>query len=698
LESSQNEPRRYFGFRVRSPKAITKTVINLQKDIPMTLPVRKFVAAACFLGVTVLLGPAARAAVPFPSADTPKPADRGLLRELAGGSEITVTVALRLRDPEGAEALLRAVATPGDPQFHKFITPTQFLAKFGPAEADAGKVTAVLQRYGLHIERTSSLTLHATGTPANLEKAFGVSLHLYDVAAKGAAPAYSFHAPIGTPAVPGDAAGLVSAVAGLDSKPRFRPLNQRALEALRGEQIREPNGSTALPDPYGYLTVKDFAQYYDVQPLYKSVSGSGRTIGIVTLANFTPSDALTYWNVVGLTVDPGRITIVNVDGGPGAPSDASGSDETTLDVEQSGGLAPGAKIIVYMAPNTNQGFLDAFAAAVDANTADSLSTSWGEWEWFENLENAPVTDPSTGKTVSFLQAAHELFVQAGNLGQSLFAAAGDSGAYDVSGEAPGYSTPLSVDYPASDPAITAAGGTTLPAKLAFEIPGKTKPFVVDIPEERVWGWDYLENFCKALGKTNCANDFPGGLYPVGGGGGVSVLWSISLASYQTGVRGIKTSQPGQAFVDETTKQILYELPARYAGRNVPDVSANADPITGYILGYTPSDANADFPGFGCTTGQYCSIPGYGGTSFVAPQLNGVTALLGQNANGRLGLLNIPLYQLLLSKLDTTKAGSPLHPITEGDNWFYKGANGYSPAAGVGVIDAAKLATEPGFKN
>ena len=81
----------------------------------------------------------------------------------------------------------------------------------------------------------------------------------------------------------------------------------------------------------------------------------------MTLAAFTPSDAYKYWQAVGLKVSQNRIRIVNVDGGPGAPSDASGSIETTLDVEQSGGIAPGAKVIVYQAPNTNQGFVDVVA-------------------------------------------------------------------------------------------------------------------------------------------------------------------------------------------------------------------------------------------------------------------------------------------------------------------------------------------------
>src|SRR5208282_6878664 len=143
-----------------------------------------------------------------------------------------------------------------------------------------------------------------------------------------------------------------------------------------------------------------------------------------------------------------RVSIVNVDGGPGAPSDSSGSLETTLDVEQSGGIAPGAKIIVYQAPNTNQGFLDLFAAAVEANVAETLSTSWGTWEWFDNLQNAPVTDPLTGKTVSSIVAVHEQLLRAAIQGQTVFAAAGDGGAYDVNNDLGCYG-PFSATQPFS---------------------------------------------------------------------------------------------------------------------------------------------------------------------------------------------------------------------------------------------------------
>ena len=76
----------------------------------------------------------------------------------------------------------------------------------------------------------------------------------------------------------------------------------------------------------------------------------------------------------------GSFTITPIDGGPGAPSDASGTGETDLDIEQSGALAPGANVIDYQAPNTDPGFADAFFTAASANTANTVSTSWGESE------------------------------------------------------------------------------------------------------------------------------------------------------------------------------------------------------------------------------------------------------------------------------------------------------------------------------
>jgi subtilase family serine protease len=645
------------------------------------------VAAMAVLAWPVL----AHAGVPYPDATTPKAIDLGPLSAQSGTTPISVTIALSLPNLNDAETLLKSLNDPQDPQYHQFLTADQFVARFAPSDSDVATVVASLAKFGLTAERTTATTLRVTGLPADMERAFAVSLHSYSTSAHGNVPGYTFHAPLSRATVPAEISAAVAAVVGLDNRPTLRPHNRVAPYM----QAR-PSAPATTGDAFGYLTVTDFAKHYDVQPLYKrGVSGSGRTLGIVTFASFTPSDAYAYWKAVGLSVHPNRIHIVDIDGGPGAPSDAAGSDETTLDVEQSGGIAPGAKIIVYQGPNTNQSEIDVFASAIDANVVETLSTSWGFWEWLDNLENSPVTDPVTGRTVGITQALHELLVRAAIQGQTVFAAAGDGGAYDANDSLGCYgpyspsqpnstcSLALSVDYPASDTAITAAGGTTLAGVQENCLNAAcTAPFYrVDVPHERVWGWDYLEGYYKVA--FGCDTPIACGIFSAGGGGGVSTLFKAPW--YQVGLPGIQLSQPDQIFkagedfiAADGIVELYYPLPSHYPGRNVPDVSFNADPYTGYVVYYTSSAT-----GFGIEGG-------WGGTSFVGPQLNGVSALLGEYLHGRIGLLNYALYAVAHSDRAYRGPTPPLHAIAYGDNWFYHGSNGYNPAAGLGTIDVANF--------
>jgi len=605
-----------------------------------------------------------------------KAVDVGSLNAAEAGQSISVTIALKLSDLAGAESMMQRLVTPGDAMYGKFLTPAQVEAQFGPNESDVARVIAELTASGLTVERATSTTLTATGKAATLEQAFHTSLHQFVMPATAKHASFTFHAAKTAPVVPSNIASAVRGVIGLNNNPVFSPHLKFAPATLGGSPvIRNPGSTSGVDTESGALTVKDFATLYDVNPLYaKGITGKGRTVGIVTLANFTPSDVFAYWSSLNLKVNKNRLTVINIDGGPGAPSDASGSDETTLDVEQSGGIAPGANIIVYQSPNTDQGFLDAFARAVHENKADSFSTSWGEWEFFDSTAGGnQVTDVFSRETVSSLQALHEVLVVAALQGQTTFAAAGDCGAFDVFDEvAANFSTPLSVDNPASDSAIVAAGGTTLPGVQEFTLDDGSS-FSVNVPTERVWGWDYLIPLCNALAldPVSC------GIYPVGGGGGVSVFFSLPL--YQFGIFGTQRSQPNQSFVDNSTSPptVDFALPAHFSGRNVPDVSFNADPDTGYSLFYTSNRHGFEVETFG------------GGTSFVSPQLNGVTALLAQNAGHRLGLLNVQLYNL--ARLGLTQGRhAVINTISTGDNWFYKAREGYSPAVGLGTIDVFKL--------
>ncbi|WP_083340479.1 S53 family peptidase [Chromobacterium vaccinii] len=617
---------------------------------------------------------AALAAVAASGAMAAAPQDLGKVEQATPAQKLTVTIALSLRDRDAAARYLQEVHTPSSPNYHQFLTPSEFRARYAPSEASVAKVSARLQAAGLSVKRVGSTLLQVSGPAATVQKAFGAEVHVFQNKAvvQGAAARYT--APVRA-STPGVDLSDVQAVIGLDSRPHFRPHLRQLPNHLQASMDKSASAVTTGNAP-GKWTVTDLARHYNITPLYnKGIHGKGATIGIVTLASFTPSDAFQYWSSIGLNTDPNRLTVVDIDGGPGAPSDDGGSSETTLDVEQSGGIAPDAKIIVYQAPNTTQGFVDAFAKAIESNAADTLSVSWGEWEWFD--QQAQAVNPVGGKSANVLQTYHDLFLQAALQGQTMFAASGDSGAYDVNRAAPlpQYNKVLSVDSPANQQFITAAGATTVPTTLTFHPNGKEMK--VKIPTERAWGWDYLGGLCKALGKDPVAC----GIFPVGDGGGVSSF--IARPFYQNWLPGMQNSPAGQQLVDSSQNppQVVATLPADFKGRNVPDISMNGDPETGYVVYYTSSKT-----GFSIQTNN-------GGTSFVAPQLAGIAALLNQSLGGRLGLLNFSLYGLVATGHayhGSSRHGAPLRDITAGNNWGYNAHRGYDQATGVGVPDVANL--------
>ncbi|MFZ0497842.1 MAG: S53 family serine peptidase [Steroidobacteraceae bacterium] len=638
--------------------------------------------AACAVG---FLGNAA--AVPYPRSNMPPAVDLGLIQNVAPGTEVTLTVALKLRNSEQMQSLLQSIYTPGSANYRHFLTSQQFAAQFGPTSDTITQLTRHFQADGFTVTRSATAQLQITGSVQAVQAEFGVNLHEYQVASTVETPAFRFRGADGPARLSADIAGSVETVAGLNTRPIFHPNILRPTQLGAG-QVSAPLMTQAAPttsDPPGQWTVVDFGEYYDVDPLYDSgISGRGRTIGIVTFASFTPSDAFAYWNSLGLKVNPNRISQVLVDGGSGPISDAGGSDETTLDVEQSGGIAPGANVVVYEAPNTSQGFIDDFAKVVDQNVADTWSVSWGEWEWLDIIPVDDVVDPTTGRTETTLQALNDVLVQAALEGQSVFCAAGDAGAYDANDPAlglfvlPFFSKTLSVDDPAAQQFITVGGGTTLPGKQTYSLPNGST-ISINVPRERAWGWDYLEPLCNALGQdpVSC------GIFPVGGGGGVSSY--VPLPLYQWFTPGVTTTPRDQKLVELSPPpfteppgiNLPVKLPGGYHGRNVPDISVNSDPQTGYVIFYTSSVS-----GFGEFTA--------GGTSFAAPQLNGVTSLLNQAMHRRVGLLNFALYAMVDSNRAYAGPEAPLRDIKSGDNWFWNATPGYDQATGVGVPNVANL--------
>jgi kumamolisin len=306
----------------------------------------------------------------------------------------------------------------------------------------------------------------------------------------------------------------------------------------------------------------------------------------------------------------------------------------------------------------------------------------GEWEGFDGsnpvIGNGTVNDPTNGQQTSIVQAVDDLLAQAASQGQSFFASTGDYGAYDADNSLPivpssnqpySYNSVLSVDDPAMQRYITAAGGTTLPGKQIYPGPNGTT-ITINVPSERAWSWDYLAPLCGGQDPIEC------GTFPIGGGGGVSIY--VERPFYQWFVPGMVSTVRDQALYQLTPApaEELYALPAGFPGRNLPDISTNADPQTGYLLYYTSSAS-----GFEIVT--------YGGTSFVDPQLNGVTSLFVQALHHRVGLLNPALYTIA-GTAGTHGHNAPLRDINTGDNWYWKAHPGYDQATGLGTPDVSNL--------
>lgn len=606
------------------------------------------------------------------AAGSPSPADLGPSNT---NQKVNVTLALGLRNQAALESLIYATVTQGSPSYHRFLTTAQFADRFGASADDIAKVQAFIKQQGLtQVELLPNhLAIKVSGTIGQFNQAFQTSVHDFRNA-----DGTTFRRPNATPKLPSALSGTLVVASGLSTEAKYRshrvsayaptaPASASTMSPMAKSAAAAPatpactGNPTATCSP-GDFTVGDVANRYNINPLYKAgVSGKGSTIGIATLANFLPSDAYAYWNVIGLPVKPNRISQVHVDGG-GDLSGPAGSGETSLDVEQSGGLAPWADIIVYDAPNTDQGFFDVFNQAVSDNKVDSLSVSWGEPE----ILYFPQTEGGVDYTDE-LRAFHQVFLEAAVQGISMFATSGDSGAYDTVRAFGGSLSdpvppPLTADSPGSDPFITTAGGTTVPFTYSFG--GGPK---ASLTQESVWGWDYIASyFIKNLGV-----DITDEVFSVGGGGGVSVFWS--LPTYQAFTAGIRKSEKNQTWLFPPFG-INYTLPANFKGRNVPDLSLNADPETGYLFYSTYDGGLLDFEG---------------GTSFVAPQLNGISALLTQATHGRQGLWNPQIYAF--QNLFHYGAFSPFNDVKAGDNWFYKGVSGYEPGAGIGTLNVTNLA-------
>jgi kumamolisin len=264
-------------------------------------------------------------------------------------------------------------------------------------------------------------TVVLSGTAAAFRQAFNVDLQQYSH------PGGAYRGRTGPVHVPASLDGIVVGVFGLDDRAQATPHFRAAAAAAAGA---------------GSFTPVDVANLYDFPA---GLDGRSQTIAILELGGgYKVADLKAYFGRLGIA-EP-SIAAVSVDGGHNQPTGSAGGPdgEVMLDIEVAGAVAPKARIVVYFAPNTDRGFLDALTSAVHDNVRKPsvVSISWG----------GPEVSWTTQAMLAFDQAAQA----AAALGVTICAAAGDGGSDDGVGDGKPH-----VDFPASSPYILACGGTRL---------------------------------------------------------------------------------------------------------------------------------------------------------------------------------------------------------------------------------------------
>jgi len=336
--------------------------------------------------------------------------------------KLTVSVILRRKNPLNPKSLGKVR-----------VTRAQYRANYAASGSDIVQIRKFAKEFGLTVAEESAerRTILLTGTVAAMQKAFGVELK--NASADGE---NYYRVREGGIQIPASLSGIVVAVLGLDDRPQAQP-HFRVIDDSHAKPGISPHAASTN---ISYTPIQ-------VGELYQFPAGAtaaGQTIAIVELGGgFRSADIKAYFKTLGVKAP--TVSAVSVDKGKNAPTTSNSADgEVMLDIEVAAAVAPGAKIVVYFTPNTDQGFIDAISTAVhDATNKPSvISISWGgpESTW-------------TQQSMTALDAACQ---SAAALGISITVAAGDNGSSDGVTDGANH-----VDFPASSPHVLACGGTKL---------------------------------------------------------------------------------------------------------------------------------------------------------------------------------------------------------------------------------------------
>jgi kumamolisin len=502
------------------------------------------------------------------------------------------SVTLRMRDFAGLQALVAAGAR---------VPAAEMEERFLPLRADYDRVAAWLSAQGLvqTLQDRSHTSVFVRGSVAQVSRVFGIQF------ARVAVSDGEYTSAISEPSVPADLAGVVLSVN--DLQPQFR------LRHVRVAAAPVPDDMVGV---YVYVTPDNLASAYKIPA---SATGAGQIIAVVGEAPVSASDLSSFWSTVGVAQTAANVTTINVSGGPVSNPSSALVFEATLDVEWAGALAPRAALRLYLAQRVFECLAQIQNDLSSYPTMSVLSIS------YSSIEGNYGT--------SGIQAYSQVAAAFAASGVSVLAASGDCGSN------PGFNggfgdylstAPIGVCYPASDPSVTAVGGTTVSYAGSWSYSGEV-------------AWNEISTKLSASA------------------GGVSGYFP--RPSWQTG---------GSVLAGQTM-------------RCVPDVAAIADAdLQNIDLGpsYKPfSETNA-----GVLVWLNGTSTGAGGTSLACPVWAAITALVNQAraaaGQGAIGLLNPHLYPLAGTGAFTD--------VTSGNNGAYYAGPGYDLCTGLGSPNVGNL--------
>ena len=550
---------------------------------------------------------------------------------------LNLKVFLALRNRAELSTVLAAQQDPASREYHHWLTPEDFAARFGPKASDYNAVADWLVSEGFEVTSANPHRPYVafSGTVSQAERLFGVTI-------LSTADDRLFGNPA-DPAVPARFAGIIARIEGLDNLRRFVPLIQRHRQKDRAPVHRElspleivswANGSFTREPPFklwapnvvvdGYSPAfgpADIQTFYDETPLLNAGinGGNGKDcVAVVEDSNYTQAAVELFDTTFSLPAAAITNSFPTTD--PGINSDES---ETLMDLEYAQAVAPNAPLRAYIGNSFNSiidPIADGIQNAVSDDSCSAISVSFS---------------PCGAANSYFTATLDPMFSQAASQGQSVFIAAGDYGAAGLvlnrRGECVAGSS-RHVNEMAADPNVTGVGGTEF--KPDFDAKGDDVGFV----SEKVW------------------NDAGGA-----SGGGASAIFA--KPAYQKGVTPSDNH------------------------RDVPDLALISSPdMPGVFLGDDASD-----PGSGCPPGQACINCCDGGTSLSTPLWAGISRVLAQVQGGRLGNLNPLLYHL-----GPVGKSAGVRYVTSGNNTFngvtgFSAGPGYDQATGWGTSDIATLA-------